>query len=374
MTYKEIGGIEKGRTESTRYSPGFLRSRPLSNGTENPRPSLTLSKSAVHGKSVSGHCSYTKSANDRNLAESDNGTMRIVVFGTGGVGGYFGGRLAQAGEDVTFIARGEHLRAIKTRGLRVESATGDFVLFPAKATDDVNEIGEVDLIILGVKAWQVPEAARAIKPLVGPRTTVLPLQNGVDAVSQLVDELSPERVIGGLCRIVSFVVEPGLIRHAGFKPSIIIGELDNQRTDRIEKIEQIFSHADLAISVAADIQVALWTKFLFIASFSGIGAIADAPAGILRTDPKWRAQMLNAMKEIYALAHARGIKLPENSVDSVMTAVDSLPEDATSSMQRDIVAGKPSELESQNGAVVRMAHESGVDVPTHEFIYESLKP
>jgi 2-dehydropantoate 2-reductase len=308
------------------------------------------------------------------LRKVNSETMRIVVFGTGGVGGYFGGRLAQAGEDVTFIARGEHLRAIKNSGLRVESGTGDFVVFPAKATDDVNEIGEVDLVIVAVKAWQVPEAARAMKPLVGAGTTVLPLQNGVDAPSQLVHELGSEKVIGGLCRIVSFVVEPGLIRHAGFKPSIIIGELDNRRTDRIERIEQIFSHAGLNISVSADIQIALWTKFLFIASFSGVGAIAGAPAGILRTDPKWRAQMLNAMKEIYALARARGIKLPENSVDTVMTAVDSLPEDATSSMQRDIVAGKPSELESQNGAVVRMARESGVEAPTHEFIYESLKP
>ena len=299
--------------------------------------------------------------------------MRIVVFGAGGVGGYFGGRLAQAGEDVTFIARGEHLRAIKASGLRVESGTGDFVVFPAKATDDVTEVGEVDLVIVGVKAWQVPEAARAMKPMVGPRTTVLPLQNGVDAVSQLVNELGSENVIGGLCRILSFVVEPGHIRHVGFKPSIIIGELDNRHSDRITKIEQTFKRAGLEISVAADIQVALWTKFLFIASFSGVGAIANAPAGVLRTDPKWRSQMLNAMKEIYVLAHARGIELPADAVATVMAAVDGLPEDGTSSMQRDIAAGKSSELESQNGAVVRMARESGVEVPTHVFIYESLK-
>lgn len=299
--------------------------------------------------------------------------MRIVVFGTGGVGGYFGGRLAQIGEDVTFIARGEHLHAIKASGLRVESRSGEFVVFPAQATDDVSEIGEVDLVIVGVKAWQVPEAARTIKPLVGPRTTVLPLQNGVDAVSQLVRELGADKVIGGLCRIFSFVVAPGHIRHAGFTPSIIIGELDNRRTERIARVEQVFKRTGLQISIADDIQVALWTKFLFIASFSGVGAVANAPAGALRADPKWRAQMRNAMEEIYALAHARGIKLPANSIDTVMGAVDGLPEDATSSMQRDIAAGKPSELESQNGAVVRMARETGVEVPTHEFIYESLR-
>jgi 2-dehydropantoate 2-reductase len=299
--------------------------------------------------------------------------MRIVVFGTGGVGGYFGGRLALAGEDVTFIARGEHLRAIRTTGLRVDSRDGDFVIHPAKATDDVNDVGDVDLVIVGVKAWQVPEAARAMKPLVAKDTTVLPLQNGVDAAAQLVAELGPDAVIGGLCRIVSFVVEPGHIRHAGFKPSIIIGELDNRPTQRIKTIEHVFKRAGLEITIAADIQVALWTKLLFIASFSGVGAMANAPAGVVRKDPKWRAYIVSAMQEIYALAHARGIKLPADSVETVMAGVDALPEDATSSMQRDIAAGKPSELESQNGAVVRLAREVGVEVPTHELILRVLR-
>lgn len=298
--------------------------------------------------------------------------MRIVVFGTGGVGGFFGGRLARAGEDVTFIARGEHLRAIKANGLRVDSPSGDFVIYPAKATDNVSNLGETDLVILGVKAWQVPEAARAIKPLVGPATTVLPLQNGVDAVSQLVDELGAQNVIGGLCRIVSFVVGPGHVRHEGFVPTVVIGELDNTRTERIAQIEEVFKHAGLDTTIAADIQVALWTKFLFIASFSGVGALADAPAGVVRTDPKWRGYIISAMEEIYALAHARGVNLPADSVAKVVGFVDGLPEEATSSMQRDIAAGKPSELESQNGAVVRMARESGIDAPTHTLIYNSL--
>lgn len=300
--------------------------------------------------------------------------MRIVIFGTGGVGGYFGGRLAQVGEDVTFIARGEHLQAIKTTGLRVDGRDEDFVIYPARATDDVSEVGETDLVILGVKAWQVPEAARAIKPLIGPNTTVLPLQNGVDAVPQLMAELGADNVIGGLCWIVSFVVEPGHIRDVGFTPSIIIGELDNRRTNRIVRIEEMLRRAGLETTVAADIQIALWTKFLFIASFSGVGAMANAPAEVIRTEPKWRAQILSAMEEIYALARARGILLPANAIDDAMAAVDALPADATSSMQRDIAAGKPSELQSQNGAVVRMAQESRIDVPTHKLIYQSLRP
>jgi 2-dehydropantoate 2-reductase len=300
--------------------------------------------------------------------------MRIVIFGSGGVGGYFGGRLAQAGEDVTFIARGEHLRAIQTTGLRVDSTDGNFLINPARATDSVSEAGEVDLVILGVKAWQVPEAARTIKPIVAAQTTVLPLQNGVDAVGELIAELGTKPVVGGLCKIVSFVVEPGHIRHAGFAPSVVIGELDNRRSDRIVAIEETFTRAGLNPKIADDIQVALWMKFLFIASFSGLGAIANAPAGVLRRDPELRARMLRAMSEIYELARARKVILPSDAIETVMASVDALPADATSSMQRDIAAGKPSELESQNGAVVRMARDAGIRVPTHESIYETLKP
>ena len=227
---------------------------------------------------------------------------------------------------------------------------------------------------MGVKAWQVPEAARAMKPMVGLDTTVLPLQNGVDAVSQLTTELGSEVVIGGLCKIVSFVAGPGHIRHAGFAPSIVIGETDNRRSDRILTIERTLKRAGLETSIADDINVALWSKFLFIASFSGVGAIAMEPAGVLRTNPNTRAQMLRAMEEIYTLAHTRGIQLPSDAIEKALAAVDSLPEGATSSMQRDIAAAKPSELDSQNGAVVRMAREADVEVPTHKLIYEALRP
>ena len=299
--------------------------------------------------------------------------MRIAIFGTGGVGGYFGGRLAQAAEDVTFIARGEHLRAIQADGLRVFSLNGDFIVHPAKATSDAHDIRDVDLVIVGVKAWQIPEVARTLKPVIARNAVVIPLQNGVDAVPQLVAELGKERVIGGLCKIVSFVVAPGQIRHAGFSPSVVIGELNNQRTNRVSEIEATFNRAGIETKIAADIEVALWLKFLFIASFSGMGAIADAPAGVLCRDPALRAQMIDAMNEIYELALARGINLPGDAVDRTMAAVDALPEDATSSMQRDIAAGRPSELESQNGAVVRMACEAGIAVPIHESIYKALR-
>jgi 2-dehydropantoate 2-reductase len=231
----------------------------------------------------------------------------------------------------------------------------------------------VDLIILGVKAWQVPEAARAMKPMIGSAPTVLPLENGVEATSQLTAELGRAAVIGGLCKIVSFVVEPGHIRHAGFDPTVVYGELDNSRSDRIERIHQMFASAGVSATIADDINVALWQKFLFIAAYSGVGALHRSPAGGLRSDPEIRSQLWQAMKEIAALAQARGIKLPEDALEKAMASVDGLPEDATSSMQRDITAGKPSELESQTGAVVRMGRESGVGTPINQFIYEALR-
>lgn len=300
--------------------------------------------------------------------------MRIGVFGSGGVGGYFGGRLALAGEDVNFIARGAHLRAMTEHGLKVDSLAGDFQIETIKASSDPGAIGPVDLVLLAVKAWQVPEAAKAMRPMVGPATTVLPLENGVDAPAQLAAELGPDAVIGGLCKIVSFVVGPGHIRHAGFEPSIVFGELDNRRSERIERIHQVFQQAGLDATIPDDIQVAMWQKFLFIAAYSGVGALRRTPVGTLRSNPEDRSLIETAMAEIYALAHARGIELPATTIEIALAGLDRLPADATSSMQRDIMEGKPSELAAQTGAVIRMARESHIPAPTNEFIYEALQP
>lgn len=299
--------------------------------------------------------------------------MRIAVFGTGAVGGYFGARLARAGQDVTFIARGEHLRAMQENGLQVFSIDGDFVIQPVQATSEPGAVGQLDLILVGVKAWQVPEAARAMKPMVGPTTAVLPLQNGVEAPDELAHELGDQCVIGGLCKIVAFVSAPGRINHAGFEPSVTLGELDNRQTDRVQQIHDAFRGAGVTTTIATDIQVALWSKFLFITAFSGIGALTDLSAGGMRTNPEARGQLVRALEEVYRLARARGVRMPPDSVEKALANVDSLPDDAISSMHRDIAAGRPSELESQNGAVVRLARESGIAVPTHEFIYNKLR-
>jgi 2-dehydropantoate 2-reductase len=301
--------------------------------------------------------------------------MRITVFGAGAVGGYFGGRLAQAGQDVVFIARGDHLRAMQTRGLRVDSIEGNFVIDPVHGTDDPTEIGVADAILVGVKAWQVPEAAEAMRPMVGPETFVLPLENGVEAPSQLAEVLGKQHVLGGLCRIISARVEPGHIRHAGIAPTVTFGELDGRRSERVERLREAFEEAEgVTPYIPSDIRVAMWEKFLFIAALSGVGAVTRAPIGVLRSLPETRRMLEEAMAEILAVAQALGIALPQGTPTQTMAFIDGLPASGTASMQRDAMAGRPSELESQNGAVVRLGHEAGVDTPVHSFIYRSLLP
>ena len=300
--------------------------------------------------------------------------MRIAVFGAGGVGGYFGGRLAQAGEDVVFIARGDHLKAMLTHGLRVDSVKGDFVLKPVKATDDPAQAGIVDVILVGVKAWQVTNAAEAMRPMVGPETFVLPLQNGLEAPTQLAAVLGDQHVLGGLCGLSTFIVGPGHIRHAGAEPFMRFGELDNRPSDRVKLLQKVFKRAGVIAEIPQDIQVALWMKFLFITAWSGVGALTRTPLGVWRSLPETRQMAESALQEIIIVAQARDIALPENAMPTTMNMYDSFPPDITSSMQRDIAEGRPSELDAQIGAVVRFGKEADVATPLHRLIYNSLLP
>ncbi len=301
--------------------------------------------------------------------------MRIAIFGAGAVGGYFGGRLAQAGEDVVFIARGDHLAAMKADGLRVESVAGDFVVDPVQATDDPSEVGLVDVILVTVKAWQILDAAYEMGRMVGSDTFVVPLENGVEAPSQLAEVLGEEHVLGGLCRIISALVEPGHVRHAGISPTITFGELDSQRSERAERLRDVFQRAEgVTPEIPLDIRVAMWEKFLFIAALSGVGAVTRAPLGVLRSLPETRRLLEKAMEEILAVARARGVALQREVIAETMAFIDDLPPGGTASMQRDVMAGRPSELASQNGAVVRLGRELGVETPLHAFITHSLLP
>jgi len=300
--------------------------------------------------------------------------VRIAMFGTGGVGGYFGGRLAQAGEEVIFIARGAHLDAIRAQGLRVDSVKGDFVIRPARAEDDLLKIGTVDVVLVGVKAWQVPAAAQTMKSLVGEKSFVVPFQNGVDAPAQLAEELGEEHVLGGLCQISAMIAGPGHIRHVGIEPFVAFGELDNHPSERADRLKQAFSRAGVRAEIPADIQLALWEKFLFIASISGIGAVTRAPADITRRLPETRRMLEGMMREIVTVANARHVNLKGEAVISRMAFIDQMPLGVIPSMQRDLLEGRPSELESLVGAVVRMGQETGVPTPVSTLIYHSLLP
>ena len=328
---------------------------------------------------------------------------RIAVFGVGAVGGYFGGALARAGHDVTFIARGRTAVALRRHGLRIEGVSGDFAIDrpdvvqrpeagtpeagapeaggpeaggPEADTPKTGEAtpGTYDLVILGVKAWQVPDVAPSLEPLLGEGSAVLPLQNGVEAADQLAETLGRSHVLGGLCRIFSHQVGPAHIRHVGAEPWVGLGELDNRASDRVEAARRALEDAGVAAEIPDDIRAAVWRKFLFVTAVGGVGAVARAPIGELRTDPRRRRQLRDSMTEIEVLAGRIGASLPEDVVDTTMDFVDGLPADNVASMSRDLIDGRPSELEAQLGAVVRLAAKANVEVPLNRELYEALVP
>ncbi|HMF58048.1 MAG TPA: 2-dehydropantoate 2-reductase [Pyrinomonadaceae bacterium] len=300
--------------------------------------------------------------------------MRIAIYGTGGVGGYFGAHLARAGEDVTFIARGEHLQAILRQGLRIETDKGEILVHPAQATDDPAQVGAVDIVIVGVKTWQLTDSAHAMHKMIAPETFVVPLQNGVEAASQLASVLGAEHVLGGLCGTFSWLVSPGHIRSIGETHFIKFAELDNRPSERTERLRQAFERAGVKAEIPPDIQVSLWEKLLLVAGYGGVGAVTRAPIGITRALPETRRMIERCMQEILAVARAREVALTNGSIEKTMVLLDSLIPSGTTSLQRDIKAGKPSELDAWNGAVVRLGQEAGVPTPTNEFIYHSLLP
>jgi 2-dehydropantoate 2-reductase len=302
--------------------------------------------------------------------------MRIVVYGTGGAGGHFGARLARAGEDVVFIARGAHLDAIRASGLHVEAETPEreIHLQPARATADPDAVSEAEVVLLGVKTWQVEDAGRAMAPALPAGAFVVPLQNGVEAADQLRSTIGSDRVIGGVCRTISFLVGPGRIRTVGAHNSVQLGELDNAPSARTARLRETLERAGLQASIPADIHAAVWTKFSFVVPVGSVGAFLRQPIGRIRSDPASRAMLERGMREIVAVARARGIALADETVTSSMAFVDTLDPSGTSSLQRDLAEEKPSELEAWTGAVVRLGRESGVPTPLHAEIYAALLP
>ena len=299
--------------------------------------------------------------------------MKTAIIGTGGVGGYFGGKLARAGCDVTFLARGEHLQAIRQNGLTIKSIKGDFTVAPVKATESIKTIGAVDLIILALKAWQIKDIANDLGALTSRDTMVLPLQNGVSVIEELKEHLQRENIIGGLCRIISKIESPGVINHSGIEPVIVIGELDNAETERIKKIKAVFDHAGIASRISDDITADLWKKFIPIC-VSGLLAVTRTTYGELRELKETRQLMIDLLDEIFRLSQKAGIRIEPDFVAKAVAFIDSFPYDSTSSLTRDIREGKPSELEYQNGTVVKLGELYKVETPVNRFIYNCLLP
>ena len=300
--------------------------------------------------------------------------MRILIYGAGGAGGFFGAQLARAGEEVIFLARGAHLQAIRRDGLRIDMPEGEIVIQPAQATDNPADAGKVDVVILGVKAWQVREAAEAMRPVIGPDTMVVPLQNGVDAPAELAAVLGAEHVAGGTCATISWLTAPGRIRSVMSSNFIRFGELDNRPSERVVRLKDAFKRSGTNVEVPADIQRALWSKFLVVTAFGGVGAVTRAPIGVTRSLPETRRMLEQCMEEVLAVAQARGVAMFDNAVAESMSVLDSIGGNATASLQRDIADGRPTELDYWNGAVVRLGREADVPTPTHSFIVRSLLP
>jgi 2-dehydropantoate 2-reductase len=300
--------------------------------------------------------------------------VKFAIVGAGGVGGYFGGKLARAGVDVALVARGAHLAAIRERGLEVTGPDGTFLVHPAKATDDPATLGVVDVVLVAVKTWQLPELAPRLRALVGPETSVIPLLNGIDAPAQLALALGAEHVLGGLCAVLSFVARPGVVEYLAAPASLSFGELGRGPSARVEAIRNVMVAAGLTATTPDDITAAMWKKFAFITSFGGVGAVTRAPAGVVRSIPATRELLERAVAEVVAVARARNVALDGDQVAQTLSFVDSLPAASFASLPRELFAGKRTELDAWNGAVVRLGREAGVETPIHDFIYRSLLP
>jgi 2-dehydropantoate 2-reductase len=300
--------------------------------------------------------------------------MKIAILGAGGVGGYYGGLLARSGQQVTFLARGAHLAAIQSDGLRVESAHGDFVVRPAQATDDTAEVGPVELVLVTVKSYDLEAAAEAARPLVGPGTAVLPLLNGLDAAERLAAVLGDEHVLAGLTHISSSVAAPGVIRQISPVRRITFGERDGEISPRAERIRDALAASGAEVVLTPSVDVALWEKFLFIASISGVCCLARQPIGPVLDTAETRQLYVDALREVEAVGRARGIALAPDIVERTLQLTAGFAAETRPSLLVDLEAGRRLELEAMNGTVVRYGRDAGVGTPVHGVIYAALKP
>ncbi|HSS71130.1 MAG TPA: 2-dehydropantoate 2-reductase [Casimicrobiaceae bacterium] len=300
--------------------------------------------------------------------------MRIVVFGAGGVGGYFGARLAAAGNDVAFVARGRHLEAIRRGGLRVKSALGDIHLEKPQTSDDPQTLGRADVVIFAVKLWDTETAAAATRPLVVGGGVIIPFQNGVESIERIGNVVGAEHVVGGAAYIAATISEPGTILHTGTMARLRFGSLLPSQTDPVKAFHAACVGAKIDAELVDDARRIVWEKFVFLAAMSGLTCVTRCSIGPIRSDPEMRAALAAAIAENCALARASGIELPGDFAAKQLAFADGLPAEMKSSMLHDLEAGRRLEAPWLAGAVARMSRERGLAAPVNATIYAALKP
>jgi len=299
--------------------------------------------------------------------------MKIAIIGSGGVGGYFGARLAAAGNKVTFVARGAHLEAMRNNGLQVYSAHGDLHLDKVQCTDDTTTIGPVDIVMIAVKLWSTEDAAAAAKPLLGPDTGVISFQNGVIAVDTLLPVVGEKHTMGGVANIAALIEEPGVIRHNGNMAKLLFAELDGKRSKRATAFYDACVNASIDTALVDDINVAIWEKFVRLVTMSAMTSLTRMPVGPIREDPDTRELLQQVMEEVIAVAEAKGVNLGNGTVEKQMEVVDGYPPAMVASMCGDLRRGNRLEVPWLSGMVSRLGRELGVPTPANQFVYAALK-
>lgn len=300
--------------------------------------------------------------------------MRIVVVGAGGVGGYFGGQLAAAGDDVVFVARGRQLAALRERGLRVDSEHAPVTLPRVEVVDNVDAVHAADLVLIAVKLWDTADVARRIEGLARRGAAVLSLQNGVQKDEELAQHLPVESILGGACYISAALTEPGVIHHDGTLARIVFGEYDGRRSRRAVAVEAALRRAGIPTELTDDITAVLWKKFVFLVGISSVTSASRQPIGVLRANPSTRRLLHDVMSEVVAVGRARGVDLPEDYADQQVTFCDTLPENMGSSMLHDLLNGSRLELPWLGGSVVAMGEQAGLPTPYNTALAAVLQP